>query len=526
MTAQTERSPLASPPTPRQNLLAGGLIALLLGVLVVTIPYARQPTIGTEPFVAAYAAAIFIVELTAAALLFAQFAIQRSRAILLLAAGFLFSALLAIPWALTFPGVFAALAPEPNLQVTATIAALRRLSFPLFVLAYALLSRRPWPGPTGRVLTGTILATMIAALACTLLILTHAAQLPPFMTDAHSVARLWGYVPAAAVALYVAGLAALAVRKRTTLDLWLMVLLVTLLTEIILISYLSAAVRLSVGWWAGRIYGLISAGVVLLVLLSEATTVHARLARAEIAERRARQNRLTATEALSASIAHEVNQPLASMVTNASAGLRWLDREQPQIDEIRAALERIVADGHRANRIVAGIRAMFVKPTQERAPLDLNRMIAATLRQLAGDVRLARVEVRTAFDDDLPPVIGNALQLEQVLCNLIDNAVDAMCATPGQRLLLLSSRRQPHGEILVAIADNGSGLAEAGRDRIFEPFFTTKPNGMGMGLMFCRTVIEAHGGRLWASDNEPRGAVFQFTLPATAGLSPGESAAP
>ncbi|MDR6831019.1 hypothetical protein J2X48_004625 [Bosea sp. BE271] len=192
MTAQTERSPLASPPTPRQNLLAGGLIALLLGVLVVTIPYARQPTIGTEPFVAAYAAAIFIVELTAAALLFAQFAIQRSRAILLLAAGFLFSALLAIPWALTFPGVFAALAPEPNLQVTATIAALRRLSFPLFVLAYALLSRRPWPGPTGRVLTGTILATMIAALACTLLILTHAAQLPPFMTDAHSVARLWG----------------------------------------------------------------------------------------------------------------------------------------------------------------------------------------------------------------------------------------------------------------------------------------------------------------------------------------------
>ena len=214
------------------------------------------------------------------------------------------------------------------------------------------------------------------------------------------------------------------------------------------------------------------------------------------------------------------------MVTNASAGLRWLDREQPQIAEIRAALERIVGDGHRANRIVASIRAMFVKPTQERAPLDLNRMIAATLRQLAGDVRLARIEVRTAFDDSLPPVIGNALQLEQVLCNLIDNAVDAMCATPGQRLLLLSSRRQPHGEVLVAIADNGSGLAEAERDRIFEPFFTTKPNGMGMGLMFCRTVIEAHGGRLWASDNQPRGAVLQFTLPATAGLPAGESTAP
>jgi signal transduction histidine kinase len=526
MTAQTERSPLASRPTHRQNLLAGGLITLLVGALAVTIPFARQATIGTEPFVAAYAAAIFIVELTAAALLFAQFAIQRSRAILLLAAGFLFSALLAIPWALTFPGVFASLAPDPSLQATATIAALRRLSFPLFVLAYALLSRRSWPDPTGRVLAGTILATVIAALACTLLIVTNAARLPPFMADAHSVASLWGYVPAAAVLLYLAGLAALAPRKRTTLDLWLMVLLVTLLGEIILISYFGAGVRLSVGWWAGRIYGLISAGVVLLVLLSEATTVHARLARAEIAERRARQNRLTATEALSASIAHEVNQPLASMVTNASAGLRWLDREKPQIDEIRAALERIVADGHRANRIVTGIRAMFVKPVQERAPVDLNRMIAATLGQLAGDVRLARVEVRTALDDDLPPVIGNALQLEQVFCNLLDNAVDAMCATPGQRLLLLSSRRQPHGEVLVAIADNGSGLAETARDRIFEPFFTTKPNGMGMGLMFCRTVIEAHGGRLWATDNHPRGAIFQFTLPAATGISSAESLAP
>lgn len=518
MTTPTERSPLASPPSPRQNLLAGGLIALLLGALAVTVPYARQPTIGTEPFVAAYAAAIFIIELTAAALLFSQFAIQRSLAILLLAAGFLFSGLLTIPWALTFPGVFAALSIGQDLQAAATIAALRRLSFPLFVIAYALIGRRPWYGHTGRALAGTVIATTIAALACSLVIVTNVTTLPPFMADARSVARLWGYVPAAALALYVGGLAALALRKRSTLDLWLMVLLFTLLIEIVLVSYLSAAVRLSAGWWAGRIYGLISAGVVLLALLSEATTVHARLARAEIAERRARQNRLTAIEALSASIAHEVNQPLASMVTNASAGLRWLDRTQPEIGEIRAALERIVADGHRANRIVAGIRAMFVQPTQERAPLDLNRMIAATLKQLAGDVRLARIEVTTEFEGELPLVIGNALQLEQVLCNLIDNAVDAMCATPGDRFLTLSSRQQPHGEVLVAIADNGSGLAEAERDRIFEPFFTTKPNGMGMGLMFCRTVIEAHGGRLWASDNRPRGTILQFTLPAAARL--------
>lgn len=514
MTASTERSPLASPPSSQQNLLAGALILLLIGAFVLTIPHARDPTAGTEPFVAAYAAATFIVELTAAALLFVQFAIQRSRAILLLAAGFLFSSLLVIPWALTFPHVFAISTSNPDLQATAAIAALRRLSFPIFVIAYALLSRRPMPGQTGSLLVSAILAVIALAGLCTWVVIGHMGRLPRFMADAHRVTALWSYVPALAVMLYLGGLAALTIRKRSALDLWLMVLLVTLLVEILLISYLSAAIRLSVGWWAGRIYGLISAGVVLLVLLSEATTIHGRLIRVEIAERRARQNRLTAIEALSASIAHEVNQPLASMVTNASAGLRWLNRERPQIDEAKAALERIVADGHRANRIVGGIRAMFVKPTQERLPLDIGQMIAAILKQLAGDVRLARIQVVTEFEADLPPVVGNAVQLEQVLCNLIDNAVDAMCATPGQRLLRLSSRRQPHGEILVAVTDNGSGLARVDRDRIFEPFFTTKPNGMGMGLMFCRTVIEAHGGRIWASDNRPQGATFQFTLPA------------
>jgi len=513
MTTSTERSPLASPPSPRQNLIAGALVLLLIGALALTIPYVRVQTTGTEPFVAAYAAATFIVELTVAALLFAQFAVQRSRAILLLAAGFLFSSLLVIPWALTFPHVFALSGSEPDLQAAAAIAALRRLSFPGFVIAYAALSRRPVHGQATGLLVGAIVTVAVLAGLSTWAVIEHAGRLPLFMADARQVTALWSYVPAIAVCLYLAGLTALAWRTRSSLDLWLMVLLFTLLVELLLISYLGAAVRLSVGWWAGRIYGLISASVVLLVLLSEATTVHGRLARAEIAERRARQNRLTAIEALSASIAHEVNQPLASMVTNASAGLRWLDRQQPQIEEAKAALERIVADGHRANRIVGGIRAMFVKPTQERVPLDINQIAIATLKQLAGDVRLARVQVLTELEDDLP-VIGNAVQLQQVLCNLIDNAVDAMCATTGQRLLLLSSRRQPHGDVLVAVADNGSGLAEVDRDRIFEPFFTTKPNGMGMGLMFCRTVIEAHGGRLWASDNSPRGTVFSFTLPA------------
>jgi signal transduction histidine kinase len=513
--APGEPSPLVSAPTRRQVLLAWSLAALLVGALLATIPYARQPTTQTEPFVAAYAAAVLVVEMVTSALLFALFSVQRCRGILVLAAGYLFSSLLVVPWALTFPRVFAGYTIDDSMQATAAIAVLRRLGFPLFVIAYAVLRREPMRGSGHWPILGVVAAVVAAAVLLTWLIVTNHAALPQFMADARNVAHLWSYVPAAAVCLYLCGLIALA-RRRLTLDIWLMVVLFTLLIEIALISYLSAGVRLSIGWWAGRFYGLVSASIVLLVLLSEATTMHARLAQSIAAERRARQNRLTAMEALSATIAHEVNQPLASMVTNASAGLRWLEREQPRIEEATAALERIVAEGHRANKIVSSIRTMFVRAAQERIPLDLNLLIADMLKQGGSEARLGRILVTTDLEEKLPPVIGNPVQLQQVVSNLIDNAVDATRSTAGPRLLHVASRQHEFGEVLVSIADSGSGLAAVDKDGIFEPFFTTKPDGMGMGLMFCRSIIEAHGGRLWASDNLPRGAIFQFTLPAAA----------
>lgn len=516
-TASGGLSPLASPPTGYQLRLAASLCALLVGALLVTAPYARQPTANTEALLPAYAAAVLVVELLTSALLMALFYVQRSRAMLLLAVGYLFSGVMAVPWALTFPGVFDALMRDGTLQSTASIAAIRRLSFPLFVIAYAVLSDREFPpGSARRIIVFSIAGVLAVAALATWLIVSNDAALPQFMVDARNVSGLWSFVPAAAVALYCLGLTALGLRRRSMLDIWLMVVLFTLLIEILLISYISGAIRLSVGWWAGRFYGLASASLVLLVLLSEATTVHARLARSVLAERRARQNRLTAMEALSASIAHEVNQPLASMVTNASAGLRWLERDQPHINEAKAALGRIVTEGHRASKVVTSIRTMFLKGAQERVPLDLNRLIDAVLTQCRNEARLGRIAVSTQLESDLPPVIGNPAQLRQVLTNLVDNAVDAMRGTAEPRFLRITSQRHEFGEVLVAIADSGTGLAAVDKDRIFDPFFTTKPDGMGMGLMFCRTTVEAHGGRLWASDNSPRGAVFLFSLPASA----------
>jgi signal transduction histidine kinase len=509
-----------SPPSRSQRRLAVCVLLVLVAALLVTAPFARVPLTNTEVLLPAYAAAVFVNEVITSALLLALFSVQRSRAVLVLSIGYLFSGLMVVPWALTFPGVFESLGLlDAGLQSTASIATLRRLGFPLFVLAYALLkdtdpSVRNSHGSVRRIVLGSIAGVVTIACGLTWLIVTGDDALPRFMSDTRNVSELWQYVPATAVFLYLTGLILLWTRRRSVLDLWLMVVLCTLLIEIVILSYLSAGLRLSVGWWAGRLYGFTSASVVLLVLLSETTTLYARLARSVSAERRAREARLTSMEALSASIAHEVNQPLASMVTNADAGLRWLGGQNPNVDETQAALKRIVSDGHRAGKVTEGIRTMFKKGAQERASVNMNRLINEALRSCQSEVRLGHVSIQAELDEQLPLVTGSPVQLQQVISNLVANAIDAMTAvTDWERVLRVKSALQVSGSILVSVEDSGTGLDPKYKERIFEPFFTTKSDGMGMGLMFCQSVIEAHGGRLWMTDNEPHGAIFRFTLP-------------
>lgn len=503
-----------------QFWLAGSMLAISVLVLVLIAPYAGHSLTNLVVVLPAYAAAVLVIELVTSTLLLALFYVQRSRAILVLAAGYLFSGTLVAPWVLTFPGVFSSLGIEEGIQSAAAFAALKRLGFPLFILAYAVLPDRQLARRRVTFWITAAVASVLAFIAmASWLILADDSGLrlsSAFMTDAFTPGLLWRIIPALAIALYLAGIVALAARRRTILDLWLVVVLGTLLIEIIQISYLGAGVRMSLGWWAGRLYGLISASIILVVMLSETIAVYARLSRATAAERRARQNRLTAMEALSATIAHEVNQPLGSMVTNANAGLRWLDKPQPALDEARAAMRRIVEEGHRANKVVSSIRTMFMKGTRERTPLDLNLLIEQVVKQAGAEARLGHGAVMLDLDCQAPFVIGNAIQLQQVVANLIDNALEAMRPVPArQRRLRIATRGSEHNEVVVSIEDTGPGLDPATLDRIFEPFFTTKADGMGMGLMFCRSTIEAHGGRLWTSPHTPQGAVFAFSLPTT-----------
>jgi PAS domain S-box-containing protein len=229
----------------------------------------------------------------------------------------------------------------------------------------------------------------------------------------------------------------------------------------------------------------------------------------------AHANRVATTGQLSASIAHEVNQPLAAIVTNAGASLRWLDNDPPDIAEVRAGLERILQAGTRAGDIIGRLRRLVRKAPLQKEPLDLNETILEVVALTRGELVKNDVLVQTQLAEGLPPIQGDRVQLQQVILNLIVNAVEAMTGVgKGSRDLLISTGGAEPDGVLVAVRDSGPGLSAESLERLFEAFYTTKPGGMGVGLSICESIIEAHGGRLRATANVPRGAVFQFTLPA------------
>jgi two-component system sensor kinase FixL len=218
---------------------------------------------------------------------------------------------------------------------------------------------------------------------------------------------------------------------------------------------------------------------------------------------------------LTASIAHEVNQPLAAIVTNGNACLRWLGGPQPNLTEGRQAVARIIKDSYRASEVIARIRTLVKKAPPRNESVDLNEAIREMITLAQSEVRRNRIVLKLQLADGLPPVLGDRVQLQQVILNLIINGQEAIArAKVGPRELAVTSRLDESGNAFVAVSDSGEGLSPANLDHVFDAFFTTKADGMGMGLAISRTIIESHGGRIWATQNLPQGAVFQFSLPA------------
>jgi signal transduction histidine kinase/tetratricopeptide (TPR) repeat protein len=229
----------------------------------------------------------------------------------------------------------------------------------------------------------------------------------------------------------------------------------------------------------------------------------------------ARAARLATMGELTTLIAHEVSQPLMAIVTNADTCLSWLTKASPNLDGARQAAERVVRNGHRAGNIVKSIRALARKSELEMAQFDINDAIGEILVLLGSELRRQNVLLETELSDGIEPVTGDHVQLQQVVLNLVMNGIEAMSAIMHRpRILRVSSQLQQSGDVLIAVMDVGTGLNPANIDRIFDALFTTKPEGVGMGLAICRSIIEAHGGLLWASPQLPHGSVFQFTVPA------------
>src|SRR5258708_3562781 len=233
----------------------------------------------------------------------------------------------------------------------------------------------------------------------------------------------------------------------------------------------------------------------------------------------ARVARLTTMGELAASIAHEINQPLTGVLANSNAGLQWLNRDKPDLDEARNALSCIVSDGTRAGEVIRGLRALAKKSGPELVQFDINEAVREVQALTRSELQRHGVTLHTDLSADDRPVFGDRVQLQQVLLNLIMNGIEAMRAvTERPKTLAITSEPVEPSGVLVAVEDTGTGLDPATADRIFDPFFTTKSDGLGMGLSICRSIIDAHGGGLWGSPGVPSGTVFPFTLPAVLSL--------
>jgi PAS domain S-box-containing protein len=231
-----------------------------------------------------------------------------------------------------------------------------------------------------------------------------------------------------------------------------------------------------------------------------------------------RVNRQTTMAAMTASIAHEMNQPLSAIAANGSAGLRWLARSEPNLDEARKTLKRVIEDAHRASEVIASVRAMFGKDYREKSPLKINDLICHVLSIVHGELESQEVTPQLELSEEIPEILADRMQLQQVLLNLFTNAVEAMGpVTDRVRALSIKSEIHDRDGVLITIKDTGPGIDPLNRDRIFDAFFTTKSHGMGMGLSICRSIIEGHGGRLWAAPGSPHGSIFYLTLPTARG---------
>ena len=510
------------PATPRQRFFAGMAAVISLGAPVVLAPFAAQQLPEINAFIPAFEAAIFVTDLLTSVLLLSQFCIHHSRSLLALASGYLFTALMIVPHALTFPGVISSTGfLGAGLQTTAWLYWFWHIGYVAAILAYAYLKDAK---PTESLREGSaasrILQTVaiVVAIACGLTLLTTIGEhlLPALLLDRYSLKEPINHLAVGfMVAICASALFVLFLRRYSVLDYWLMVVVCATISDVVLAIQLGHS-RFSLGFYAARIFSFIAATTVLVVLLAETTMLYARLDHSNRMLKRERANKLMSLEAMVAAIAHEVRQPLAAIVTNGMAGVRFLTWTPPNVAEVRAALNNIVTDGHRASEVFDNLRALFGKGERKIERVDVNEAVRGAIGTLARELEKHDIMLRLEVSSGLPPVMAHKGQLHELIMNLVHNAIEAMVTyADSHRVLHVKTEERPDGKISLIIEDSGPGISANKLDEIFEPFVSTKRQGMGLGLAICRMIVESHQGELSVASAQPHGAIFRVVLPQT-----------
>jgi signal transduction histidine kinase len=501
--------------------LAIAVIAVLAVVFGVTVPFKDIQLARADAFVPALQVAITINDLVTSTLLFAQFAIIRRRSLQVLACGYLFTALIVVTYALSFPGAFS---PSgllgAGLQTAPWLYWFWHVALPIAAIAYVLLKDvKDGAGSIGGrnaaipvVWSVAVVVSLVVGL--TVLATAGESYLPIIMRDGVAVnlgIRLSYGGPI--VLAIVTALALLWSRRRSVLDLWLIVTCCSMLFELALGTVFVSS-RYSIGWYASRIYAYAASIFVLLVLLAETTALYARLARSNMLLRNERANKLMNVEAVAVAIAHEVRQPLAAITLNSETARIFLGRAPPDLEEVQSLLSDIASEGQRASRILEGVRGVW-REDRENELVDLNTTALETLQMFQLPMNERNIATRAQLEAELPPVAGHKVQLQEVVANLVKNAIEAMEDVGNdRRALSIRTGRGNDGLVVLEVEDSGPGIDADARKRIFDAFATTKPHGTGLGLAICQRIIERHGGEISVAASHPRGAIFRVSLPA------------
>jgi signal transduction histidine kinase len=505
----------------QQRRSALGVVIFVSVVFALVIPFAPRQVGRVDAFIPVVQSIICVTDLITAALLFAQYSIQPQRALLALASGYLCGGLFAFLQTLEFPGAYSAtgglLGGGPS--GAAWLFNFWRIVFALAVIAYALLkgtndtASQLTKNEPSRAIIITIACALALTVGLTWLGTAGNGYLPSLYVDTTRQASTNQYLAGALWLLNAIALVLLFSRMRTILDVWLAVTVFMSLPDYSWTFFFSG-LRFSLGWYMARTYSLVASFTVLVALLVETTMLYARLASAITLQLRERAHRVMSVDEATAAIAHEIKQPLGAMSLNCDAALECLITTPLDLEELRSCLTDMKNENSRASDIVASVRALFKTTAPQRTMVEINRLLREVLRMVENDLRVHGVSVSTEFQEDIPQVRADPIQLQQVILNLVKNAIDAIAIGPTTiKAIRLITTHDGKSAVSLYVQDTGPGVTLDNETQIFEPFFTTKHSGMGLGLSISRRIIEDHGGNLRLTETTSKGCTFEITLP-------------